>query len=63
MVQPPLLTAVHIVAGGVDMNGFTLFTGGGGVDIAMESLGVTVIGGIECDEGDCDFSIKINETK
>ncbi len=29
------------------MKGFTLFTGGGGVDIAMESLGVEVVGGIE----------------
>lgn len=32
------------------MKGFTLFTGGGGVDIAMESLGVEVVGGIEYDD-------------
>lgn len=32
------------------MRGFTLFTGGGGVDIAMQSLGVDVVGGIEYDD-------------
>lgn len=32
------------------MKGFTLFSGGGGVDLAMQSLGVDVIGGIEYDD-------------